>query len=254
MPTLSRTQSAPAQLIDLLLVQLSNWRWAWPQLVLTGLITPVISMLALATISGSDDLALKAQILTGTLMLALLFQNQNQVAGNFSFMKANGTLDFFAAQPVNRVLLAVATVSAFFLLSLPALVLTVVTGALFLDIPLSPSPWLLLVVPLCVIPAAGIGALIGSLTNSIEESTSLSLVVTFMMTGCGAVLIPADRLPGWLDALGAINPATYAVTALRASLTGSDTGQLPLNVAVLALFALVIVLLLVKKMPWRMRR
>lgn len=254
MPTLSRTQSAPAQLTDLVLVQLSNWRWAWPQLVLTGLITPVISMLALTAVSGSGDPVLKAHILTGTLMLALLFQNQNQVAGNFSFMKANGTLDFFAAQPVNRVLLAIATVGAFFLLSLPALVLTVVIGALCLDIPLSPSAWLLLVVPLCVIPAAGIGALIGSLTNSIEESTSLSLVVTFLMTGCGSVVIPADRLPGWLDAIGVVNPATYAASALRAALTGSGTSRLPLNVTVLTLFTLVIVVLLIKKMPWRMRR
>ncbi|MFJ8142293.1 ABC transporter permease [Streptomyces sp. NPDC096013] len=254
MSTHSSTQSAPAQLVDLLLVQLSNWRWAWPQLVLTGLITPVISMLALATVSGNDDQTVKAHILTGTLMLALLFQNQNQVAGNFSFMKANGTLDFFAALPVNRVLLAIATVGAFFLLSVPALILTVVIGALFLDIPLSPSLWLLLVVPLCVLPAAGIGALIGSVTNSIEESTSLSLVVTFLMTGCGAVVIPADQLPGWLNTLGAVNPATYAAAALRAALTGTDTASLPGDAAVLALFALVIVLLVVTRMPWRMRR
>src|SRR5690606_18773198 len=119
----------------------------------------------------TDDPALRTHIMVGTLMLGLLFQNQNQVAGNFSFMKENGMLDFFAAQPVNRALLALATVGAFFLLSLPALVATVAVGAIALGIGLSPSPLLIVVVPLCVVPAAGIGALIGSLARSPAEST-----------------------------------------------------------------------------------
>lgn len=180
-----------AQLADLLLVQLSNWRWAWRPMVIVGMIAPVTSMLALATFT--DDPALRTHIMVGTLMLGLLFQNQNQVAGNFSFMKENGMLDFFAAQPVNRALLALATVGAFFLLSLPALVATVAVGAIALGIGLSPSPLLIVVVPLCVVPAAGIGALIGSLARSPAESTSIGLMVTFLMTGCGPVLIPTDR-------------------------------------------------------------
>ncbi|MEV8630150.1 ABC transporter permease [Streptosporangium sp. NPDC051023] len=247
-------QHPAAQLADLILVQLSNWRWAWPQLVLTGLVAPLASMLALSTVSGGANRSLNEHILVGMLMFALLFQNQNQVAGNFSFMKANGTLEFFAAQPVSRVLLAIATVGAFFLLSLPALLVIVVVGALVLGVGLSLSPWLLVVVPLCVVSAAGIGALIGSLTNTMEESGAASLVVTFLMTGCGPVLIPADRLPAAINAIGVLNPATYAASALRASLTGTVGSRLPVDLAVLALFAAGVLLLLVKRMPWRMRR
>lgn len=243
-----------AQLADLLLVQLSNWRWAWRQLVLTGMITPVISMLALSAFARGQDRSLTEHILIGSLMLGLLFQNQNQVAGNFAFMKANGTLDFFAAQPVSKVLLSIATVGSFFLLSLPALLVTVAIGALALDVGLSPSPWLLLVVPLCVVPAAAIGALIGGLVGTMEESGALSLLTTLLMTGCGPVLIPADRLPAALNALGAVNPATYAASALRATLVGPVGPELLRDVAVLAAFALGLLVLLTKSMPWRMRR
>jgi ABC-2 type transport system permease protein len=244
---------APAHLADLLLLQLTNWRWSWGQLVLTGLITPVATMLALSTVAGDASRTVSQQILVGVLILGLLFQNLNQVAANFSFMKANGTLDFFAAQPVSQVLLVVATVGAFFLLSLPALLVIGVAGAVFLRTGLSLSPWLLLVVPLCVLSAAGIGALVGSLTSSIEESNSAGLVLTLLMTGIGPVMVPADRLPAVVNAAGRFNPATYAASALQMSMIGPVRIRLAADLAVLALFAGGVLLLVVKKMPWRMR-
>jgi ABC-2 type transport system permease protein len=248
-----RPQRPLAQLTDLLLVQLSNWRWAWPQLVLTGMITPVASMLALLAYSGRHDHALTDHIVIGPLILALLFQNQNQVAGNFAFMKQMGTLDFFAAQPVSRALLAIATVCAFFLLSLPALFVTVVAGVFIVHIHLSLSPLLFVVVPLCVVPAACIGATIGSMASTMEESNSASLVVTFLMAGLGPVLVPASRLPAIIRAIGVVNPATYAASALQAVLLGPITIRLLEDVAVLAAFGLVALLIVIKKMPWRQR-
>lgn len=253
MPSNRRRWRPKGQLADLVLIQLSNWRWAWPQLVLVGMITPVVSMLALTIFTGGHDHEAQEHILVGILILALLFQNQNQVAGNFSFMKMNGTLDFFAALPVSRVLLAVATVSAFCVLSLPALLVTVGVGTLIVHVGLSLNPLLLVVVPLCVIPAAAIGAIIGSLANSIEESTSISLVMTFILTGCGPVLFPPSRLPGFVQVIGRFNPATYAESALQATLIGPVGPHLAIDAGVLAAFAAASLLLMVTKMPWRAR-
>jgi len=217
------------------------------------MITPVAAMIALAAFSGRGSAAQDDRLLVGTLILALLFQNQSQVAGNFSFMKVNGTLDFFATQPVRRSLLAISTVCAFFVISIPALIVTVTVGTILLHIDLSVSPLLLLVVPLCIVPAAGIGAIIGSLTSTIEESSSISLVVTFLLTGCGPVLFPASHLPAFVRAIGVINPATYAAAALRAVLIGPVNAKLPEDLLVLAAFGLAAVLGLLRLMPWRQR-
>src|SRR5579859_560430 len=122
MPPSRRPQRAVAQLADLVLVQLTNWRWAWRGLVITGMITPVATMVTLSAFSSHETPSQGDHVLAGALVLALLFQNLNHVAGNFAFMKATGTLDFFAAQPVSRVLLAIGTVCAFFLISIPALI------------------------------------------------------------------------------------------------------------------------------------
>ncbi len=249
----ARPQRPAAQLLDLIVVQLSNWRWAWPGLVLTGMITPIASMLALMAYSGSHDQAVKDHIVIGPLILALLFQNQNQVAGNFIFMKLNGTLDFFAAQPVSRALLAIATVCAFCALSLPALAVTVVAGTVIAHVSLSLNPLLLIVVPLCIVPAAGIGATIGSIAGTMQESASVSLVVTFLMAGLGPVLVPAGRLSGVIRVAGRFNPASYAASALQAVLFGPATAHLAGDIAVLVAFGLASMLLVIREMPWRLR-
>jgi ABC-2 type transport system permease protein len=250
MRRLARPQRLGPQLADLALVQLSNWRWAWPQLVIAGLITPCASMIALGAFAKPED---RGQIFIGSLVLALLFQTLNQVAANFAFMKTNGTLDFFATQPIRRTLVPIATVAAFLVLSLPALVVTIIVGAVLLDLSISPSPLLLLVVPLATIPAAGIGALIGSLTSTIEESAAISLVVTFVMTGLGPVMIPAAKLPAAVEFVGHANPATYVASALSRTLRdgpGVDWG-LTGDLLALAGFAAVTMTLVVLKMPWR---
>jgi ABC-2 type transport system permease protein len=248
-----RLQGPVAQLADLVLVQLSNWRWAWRGLVLTGIITPVAAMIALAAFSGRGSAGQDDRLLVGTLILSLLFQNQSQVAGNFSFMKINGTLDFFATQPVRRALLAVSTVCAFFAISIPALIVTVAVGTILLHVDLSVSPLLLLVLPLCIIPAAGIGAIIGSMTSTIEESSSISLVATFLLTGCGPVLFPASHLPAFVRVIGVANPVTYAAAALRAVLIGPVNAHLAADLLVLAAFGLAAILALLRLMPWRLR-
>jgi ABC-2 type transport system permease protein len=250
----SRAAQGPgSQFVDLVLVQLSNWRWAWPQLVITGMIAPVGTMVGLAVYSGRGGTAQNGHILVGALVLALLFQNQNLVAGNFAFMKANGTLDFFAALPVSKALLAVSTVTAFFLISAPALLVTLVVGLVVLHVSLSVSPLLLLAIPLCIVIAAGIGAIIGSVFNTIEESSSVSLVATFVLTACGSVIFPAARLPAVIRAAGVFNPATYAAAALRATLIGPVQPGLILDLAVLAAAAAAITVILLWRMPWRMR-
>ena len=252
MRRLARPQRLGPQLADLALVQLSNWRWAWPQLVIAGLITPCASMIALGAFADPDE---RNQIFIGSIVLALLFQTQNQVAANFSFMKTNGTLDFFATQPVRRTLVPVATVAAFLLLSLPALAVTIVVGAVLLDVTISPSPLLLVVVPLATIPAAAIGALIGSLTSTIEESAALSLVVTFAMTGLGPVMIPANKLPAAVEVIGRANPATYVASALSRTLRDGPGVDWSVAGDLLALagFAVATMTLVVLKMPWRGR-
>ena len=61
------------------------------------------------------------------------------------------------------------------------------------------------------------------------ESGTISTLLTLLMLGLGPVVIPPDRLPAILQAVGRFSPATYAASALRQALLGPITPQLWLD-------------------------
>jgi ABC-2 type transport system permease protein len=240
-----------AQFVDLLLVQLSNWRWSWPQMVITGMVTPLLGVLALGVFARNLGPDVLGYVLTGNVVLALLFESQNKVASNFTFLRLTGALDFFASLPVRRWVLVLASLAAFLLLALPALTVTAVVGSVLLGLPLHPSPLLLVVVPCAVTPFAGLGAWIGVLARAPEESSSVSLVASVLMTAVGPVVVAPGLLPGWLVGLGWLNPATWAASALRQVLLGPVTPWLLADLAVLAFAAALVLWLVGRRMRWR---
>ena len=135
----------------------------------------------------------------------------------------------------------------------PTSVSVMLLGQPVQDDPLHVHPLALLVVPLCALPLAGVGALIGVSFRTPEEATSVGRLLTILMLTMGPVLIPADRLPDWLVWLGFLSPATYAASALRQALLGPLTNRLLLDVAALLLFIFLSFWMVNRRMDWRER-
>lgn len=245
----SKQQPLLVQLGDMLLIELSNWRWSWRTMVLTGIIAPMLGIVALGTLA--HDRESLVYILTGNIVLSLLFGNLEKVQTHFVFMRSVGTLDYFATLPVRRVILIVAVMLSFVLLSLPSVIATLLFGTLFLGVPLSLNPAIIIVLPLCAMPLAGVGAIIGTFARTPEEAGSISLLLTLAMLGLGPVIIAPDHLPALLVTLGHFSPATYAASALRQTLIGPVTGELLIDLAVIIACTIVTFWLAARKMDWR---
>ena len=144
-----------------------------------------------------------------------------------------------------------ASVLSFFLLSLPALLGILGFGILFLKLSVTPNPMILLVIPLCVPPLAGLGAFIGTNARTPEESGSISLLVTMLMLFIGPVIIPESRLPDILIYIGRLSPAPYAASALRQTLLEPMTGQVVVDLTALVGFSLLTFWLVGSKLDWR---
>lgn len=230
--------SATTQLIDLTLIQLSNFRWAWRNTLLTGIIAPLLSLMGLGLFARDAGAEAVAYVLTGNVVMALMFENFDRVASNFAYMKAMGTLTYFATLPIQRSLLMLATLFAFFLLSLPATLFTIFFGSWFLAVPLHLSPFIVLVLPLTAVPLAALGAFIGITLPSSAQVGPLTTLISFLLIGIGPVIFPPSRLPTVMQMLGHLSPATYAASALRQTLLGPVTPQLVTDLAVLLFVAL----------------
>lgn len=245
--------SFPAQVLDLLLIELTNWRWSWRSMVTVATLAPLFSILALGVFGRDSGPEALAYILTGNVVMTLLFGIMGNVQSHFNFMKSMGGLDFFATLPINKYALVIAIVIGFLLLSLPSIVVTAVLGSLILGVPLSVSPFILLVIPVSAIPLAGIGAITGLRGRNLQESGAMNLLITLLLAGLGPVVIPPDRLPDWLVIAGRFSPATYAASALRQTLLGPVTAELIFDLAALAIFGLISFTLVRTFLDWRQK-
>lgn len=253
MPPNRKPPSLWVQLFDLLLIELTNWRWSWRSMIVVSTVAPVLGMLGLGIFGRDSGPQALAYIMTGNVVLALMFGNLNSTQSHFVYMRFAGSFDYFATLPLKKEMLILAATLAFTLFSLPSLIITVLAGALFLQVPLQLSPIILLVVPLCAISMAGIGAFIGISARTPQEAGSLASLLSLLMLGLGPVVIPPDRLPTFMLFLGRFSPATYAASALRQALIGPVTRQLIIDLGVLLLFTVASFTLVSSKMDWRQR-
>lgn len=241
------------QLLDLCLIELSNWRWTWRSTVTVSIILPLTGMTALAFYGRESGEAALSAIFSGSLVMSLMFGNLRNIQSHIMFMRVEGTLEYFATLPIQKHGLLLSIIAAFFLLSLPALLATLLIGSAIVGLPLAIHPLALLVIPLCVAPMSAIGALIGVYAREPQQGNSASLLVTFAFAGLGAVIVPAERLPDALAQIGSLNPAVWAASALRQTLLGPTTHQLALDLLLLTVFALLVMGLVSRKLDWRTR-
>ncbi|MBD1913157.1 MULTISPECIES: ABC transporter permease [unclassified Leptolyngbya] len=236
------------QLFDLLCMELSNWRWSWQVMVLTATISPVLSIIALGSFVTRNDAESLHAILAGSLVMSLMFGNLDNVSSRFAYMRFSGALDYYATLPIRRSLLMVAVVLAFFVLSLPSLLVTIVFGAWFLHLSLTIHPLILLIIPLCVLPLAGVGAAIGANSPSPEVGGGLTLLVTMLALFVGPVLLPASRLPEIVQTIGYFSPATYAASALKQTLLEPMTQRVVIDLVALIGFSVLTFWLVSRKL------
>jgi ABC-2 type transport system permease protein len=242
-----------AQIWDLFVIELTNWRWSWRSLLLTGTITPLFSIVGLSVFARDAGPQALAYVLTGNMVVSLMFGNMGNVESHFSFMRVRGVLEYFAALPVRKGVLVLAVALAFLLLSLPPLLVTLLVGSLLLNIEITLHPVLALVVPACALPLSGIGAYIACRVADPSQGGALTLLATIAMAALGPVVVPPDRLPGVMIGLGYLSPATYAASAFRQALLGPVTWRMALDLAVLGGLTAGLYLLVGRTMDWRQR-
>lgn len=246
-----KKQSLLVQLVDIFLIEITNWRWSWRAMVITGTIVPLISLTGLGAFARDSGKTALEYVLVGNIVLSLMFGIMNNIEGHFVFMRFQGMLDYFATLPIKRPILILSLVAAFLCIALPSLLITIIAGSFLLGIHLTINPLIILVMPLCAMSVSGIGALIGVHARTPEEAGAISLLINMLLMSIGPVVIPPDHLSAILLFLGHFSPTTYAASALRQVLIGPVTGELAIDIAVLVGVTIVIFWLVGRNMSWR---
>ncbi len=116
--------------------------------------------------------------------------------------------------------------------------------ALMLGVPLILSAstvfWVVVVVMLGAGFFTGLSMIIASIVKTRERFMGIGQVITLPLFFASSAIYPISIMPAWLQAVAYLNPLSYMVDALRELLVTGSLVQLPLDVTILGVVAVLI--------------
>ena len=216
-------------------IALSKRYWAWELVWLVYGIVTSLSVayigLALPTISGGAvDPAVVSRtvlyLLVGTIawrFLGIIFENIGEV---IAWERWEGTIEYTFMSPVPRFTHLIGMCGATLVRATAFSIAILGAVTLFVPVDLSRANVLSAVVLLAVGALAFVGLGIASASFPLlwtEKGLQMAYIVQAVVLLVSGVYYPVDVLPGWMQALSTISPATYVIEGMRmALLDGAD--------------------------------
>ncbi|MEB8340368.1 ABC transporter permease [Streptomyces endophyticus] len=172
-------------------------------------------------------------VVAGSAVLVVAFVALNLLAQYFGQLRAAGGLDHYATLPVPPASVVLGAAGAYASFTVPGTVVTAVVGCAMFQLPLTHLWVLAAVIPLAGAALAGLGAALGLLAPRPELATLLGQL------GMSAALLlgvlPADRMPEFVQWARDLLPSTYGVEAFaRTFAEHPDWGVVLLDLGVCA--------------------
>ena len=236
-----------------LMVQLLEQRQWLAGTIFFTTIFPLLILFGMGVVGDGQSGAGLAYVVTGSAVVSLTFIGITVVAQDLSGMKERGEFLYYASLPISKGSLLLAVIASKLLLQMPGIVVSLVGGSLIYGLDFELSPLLLLILPLTALALSGIGAALGILSPSAQLVNILAQVIGIFVLFAAPVMIPLESLPPLMRWLGLLMPPTYAADALRRVVTGVNDARLALDIAVLALSAVVSLAAITRGLRWRLR-
>ena len=155
-----------------------------------------------------------------------------------------GTLEALLSTQTSLATIIVSSAAYRFLWTSFGVVLYLALGVGLFGMRLSPGHWpaAALVLVLAILAFSGLGILSASFIMIFKRGTPVAWLFGDVSWLLGGVLYPVTALPGWLQALSALLPITYAIEGMRAALLRPEPWpEIRSSVALLLLFAATLV-------------
>jgi ABC-2 type transport system permease protein len=233
--------------------QTNLWKrhWAWEVVWLfygvvnTLAITFIAKQLAAeGIVTGRQANRLTLFLLIGTLVWAYLSAILDDISLVITWERWEGTIEHTLMAPVPRVahLLGTAAFGVLHAIIRTALIMAIALPFFSVDLSHANWPATALVVAVGSFALIGLGILAGVLPLLYpERGEQLSFMVQSFVLLVSGVYYSVSTLPGWLQVISRLSPATYLLHAIRLVLIdGAGIGAVWSDIAVMAAFAVVL--------------
>ena len=136
--------------------------------------------------------------------------------------RTEGTFDYIWSLPVPRMVYIAADATVWVLVSLPGVVIALVTGAVYHGFSLEISPLVVPALLLIALTGVFIGYTIAHGAPRPQLAHLATQVIVFLVMLFSPVIYPVEQLPGWLATLHRGLPVKYMADLSRGTLTDLD--------------------------------
>lgn len=148
--------------------------------------------------------------------------------------KTRNTYQFMLTLPVPRSALALAGLTVWMLVALPGMVLALIAAGLWYGLDFHVSALIVPAALLTILVACSVGFAFAHALPHPSVTALLTQVLAFGILLYSPINFPAERLPGWLQAIHRVLPFEHAAVVVRGSLTEGLVEDVGFSFAVLA--------------------
>lgn len=230
--------------------------WGWEIAFLIFNVTSSMSVLYIGKAQQQVDAATTASVSQqsidlvlylgiGTIVWAYLRAVFSNISEMISWERWEGTIEYTMMAPISRFTHMLGTSLFSIVYGIARTALLLATLSLFFEVDLSNANLGggLMVMLLGSISFIGVGIMAASLPLLFpERGEEMSFVISSILLLISGVYYPVSVLPGWMQGMAAVSPATYVLDGMRATvLNGAPTsslGQYVLPILVLGVISL----------------
>lgn len=184
---------------------------------------------------------------TDYILPGVLIQSTTTIAIMFGLViiweRESGILKKLIASPAPKTAVVVGRSMAAGVRAISSVVILLPIAVLFgVNLILNPL-YLLLAFILIFLSAGGFAALsilVASMFKTRERFVGIGSLITLPLFFGSNALYPLSAMPSWLQAFANVNPMTYIISALRSLLITGNLSVLPIDIAVIVVFDLVL--------------
>jgi ABC-2 type transport system permease protein len=191
-------------------------------------------------------------LLGGNMTTSIAFGPTSFLITKMGWAKQFREFDYWIALPLAKFTLVFAIITVSLLFALPSLVGVYVIGCLLFGLPLFAHSLLFIpLIPLSMLPLAGLGTLIGCCAQNGQMASTLSNIVIVFVGFLSPMMIPTAVLPLPLQIISRFVPTTYAADAFRAVLSNQVDLHFGFDVLILIFFSVLLLTLSYALLDWR---
>lgn len=219
--------------------ELLNQRLMLPIMVVLQIMLGAGMAIGLGLFIANPTSAEAAYLATGATVFPMMTLGLNMLPQVVAQQKLEGTYEYVFGLPVPRMAMYFAGLTVWSVIGLPSAAVALVVAAWRYDIDLSVSPFVVPAAFLVISVASAIGYAIGHGIPNPRTTNVITQVMIFVVILFSPVSFPAERLPGWLQAVHTWLPPEHSANVMRGTLTdGLVDGGLLKSFAVLVAWAI----------------